>query len=377
MIQPLECWLTISYLQCDEQKPCGHCTRRGEDCNFGSRPSPTCLECAARESQVSTQLFSPSDWSRDLYLMFHYSASTSKELTPDETISHLWQYEIPTIAEKHPFLIHGLLAISALHLADEEPASMAEFLPLSMHHQNLAISSFRDQLSRITEENCDALFAQAVVVSMSCKLFSFIKAQRHSLQMPSVDDIIKPFLLTRGVGEVVAAAAQWIRAGPLAPMLYGHSMPNADHFQLPASTKIHFQNLRQHFQSTVLDSEDLAAIMKSMDDLERIYQELTLWEREVVLNPGTVWKWPNSTPVEYARLLQQHHPQALLLYAHFVMLSGIHSMYWYFRDWGNQAVTVIAASLPSDLRDMIQYPELLRAKIALKELQPPQSSQPS
>jgi hypothetical protein len=256
--------------------------------------------------------------------MYHYSAFTCKELATNATIRHLWQYEVLDEAVKYPFLMHGLLAISAMHLADKDPDSTADYLPLSIHHQNLAISSFRNALTRITEENCHAVFAQAAVVSMSCKLFSCIKARRHPPYMPSIDDILEPFILTRGVGEVVGVAGEWIKKGPMAAMLYGHQVPNAEHFELPLTTRTHFENMRDLFHRTVDDAKDLAALLDAMAQLKRIYQELAMWNQEVVFNPGTVWKWPNMSPPEYVLLLRQHHPQALLLYAHFAMLSGVH-----------------------------------------------------
>lgn len=300
-----------------------------------------------------------------MYLMYHYTAFTSKEVTTNERIQHLWRYEVLDEAVKFPFLMHGLLAVSALHLADKDPHSTAEYLPLSIHHQNLAISSFRNALAQITKENCHAVFAQAAVVSMSCKLFSCIKARRNPPYLPSLDDIIEPFILTRGVGEVVGVASAWIREGPLAPMVDGHEVPNAEHVELPLATKTHIQNLRDLFHRSVDDAEDLGALLEAMAALERIYKELAICDPEVVLNPGTVWKWPNLSPTEYMTLLRQHHPHALLLYAHFASLSRVHNRYWYFRDWGAQAVAVVTAALPPELQSWIQYPDFLKDREVL------------
>jgi hypothetical protein len=297
-----------------------------------------------------------------MYLMHHYTAFTSKELSQSDAITHLWQHEALDLAVKHPFLMHGLLAISALHLASKEPESAKEFLPLSIHHQNLAISAFRSQLSHINEGNCHALFAQAAVVSISSKVFSCIKSRGNPHLLPPLDDIIEPYMLTRGVGEVVGTARQWIQKGPMAPMLYGHTVLKADHFKLSPSTQSHFENLRAHFQKTVNDGKDRASLLEATSMLESIYREVSLWKQEVIHNPGTIWKWPNMTPLKYMLMLRQHHPQALLLYAHFVMLSHVHNTYWYFKDWESQALTVIAAALPAEIQPMIQYPDFLREK---------------
>lgn len=292
-----------------------------------------------------------------MYLMYHYSAFTSKELAQTDVIRHIWQYDVLDEAVKHPFLMHGILALSALHLADKDPESADEYLPLSIQHQNLAISAFRNALARITQDNCNAVFAQAAVVSMSCKLFSCIKARRHPPYMPSLEDIIEPYTLTRGVGEVVGVANHWLRKGPFAPMLQAHEIPEAKDFELPPSTISHFESMRDLFRQTVENGQELAALFEALAELERIYKETAYWKVRVHLNPGTMWKWPSFTPKEYMTLLRLHHPQALLVYAHFVMLSALHNTYWYFRDWGTQAVTVVTASLPPELQGWVQIPE--------------------
>ena len=294
-----------------------------------------------------------------MYLMYHYSTYTGPDLAMTPELRIIWRNTIPEEAAKHPFLMHGILAISAMHLADKDPSSTNEFLPLSIHHQNLAISSFRTALTAITEENCTALFAQAAILSISCKLFSCIKARRQPPFRPSLDDIIEPYILTRGVGEVVGVAQHWIAKGPLQEFLHIHEAPRTSSAEQSATIKLHFENMRELFRRSVADATQLTALLESTDVLQKIWQELERCEPNTEINPGVVWKWPNRTPLEYTIMLRQYHPQALFLYAHFVMLSKLHDGYWYFRDWGSQAVGTVSAALPAEMRQLILYPDFL------------------
>ena len=297
-----------------------------------------------------------------MYLMYHYSTSTCKDLPMSPNTAPVWQFTIPQEAAKHPFLMHGLLAVSAMHLAYKDPSSTAEFLPLSMHHQNLAISSFRTALLSITEENCNALFAQAAVLSISCKLFSCIKARGQPPYMPTLDDIIEPYVLTRGVGEVVSVAQHWIEKGPLEMFLHAHEPPLDGTAELSGVTQLVFENIRELFRRSVSETAQLSTLIDAATVLQQIYEEIEVCDPSVFINPGVVWKWPNRAPANYMKMLQQHHPYALFLYAHFVALSKLHNERWYFRDWGSQAVTVVVAALPAELRELVRYPDFLESR---------------
>ena len=55
--------------------------------------------------------------------MHHYSNNVAKaHHGRGERVLHLWSEHIPAEAVKHPFLMHGLLALSALHVAFLRPS---------------------------------------------------------------------------------------------------------------------------------------------------------------------------------------------------------------------------------------------------------------
>ncbi len=292
-----------------------------------------------------------------MYLMYHYSVYTSSELSTTN-LRPLLQHDILKQAAKHPFLMHGLLAISALHLADKEPASAAEYLPLSIHHQNLAISSFRPALVAICEENCHAVFAQASVISMSSMFLTCVRSRVDPNYEPSVDEFIEPYLLTRGIAEVVVAAQNWIIGGPLVVMLGGHVVPDVEHCTIPYAVQSHFDNIRDKFRHSFQDEEELPALLEALASLEHIYKELTVGSKGSEDNPGLVWKWPAATPHNYTSKLRLHHPGALVLYAHFAILSRKYDHNWFHKGWSDLAVTTISNALSPEWQALIKRIEI-------------------
>lgn len=101
--------------------------------------------------------------------MYHYTRALS-QIGAREQVVHLWCDYIPQQALKHAFLMHGLLAFAALHLALIKPESSVKYLQLCDRHQAIALQKFRSVLSSpeaFDSELADALFALSVTLSLS------------------------------------------------------------------------------------------------------------------------------------------------------------------------------------------------------------------
>lgn len=95
----------------------------------------------------------------DLVLMNNWTASTWKSIIdPQDKYQKLWQTFVPTEAASHPFLMHGILALSALHLASDSGRSQEtrrEHRAVALRHHEYSIALFRPLLNKITAQNCN------------------------------------------------------------------------------------------------------------------------------------------------------------------------------------------------------------------------------
>ncbi|KAF2088811.1 hypothetical protein K490DRAFT_19036, partial [Saccharata proteae CBS 121410] len=153
-------------VKCDEGKPCRNCVRRREHCNLRNGASPNTIDAIGALIQ-QPQLPLPTDWAQDLHLMHHYTKTTSTTYSTREELIEVWQSWVPAAAIKYPFLMHGILATSALHLAHTHPNEALKYLSLFTNHQSLALTGFRSALPSITPENCHAIFAASMITSFS------------------------------------------------------------------------------------------------------------------------------------------------------------------------------------------------------------------
>jgi hypothetical protein len=210
-------------VKCDEETPCGNCVRRNEECSL-LEPTPSSSSEAAPSDPA---LPSTSDeWISDLELMHHYTDSIADGgMATRPKVRHLWQSYIPRQALKHTFLMHGLLALSALHLAYQHPEEAVRYLRLCDKHQSIALGRFRSILSssEFDVERADALFGLAAVISVSSMARSSALFEHDSDEkVISMDEVVELFILTRGVRDVIHLAHQHISRGPLAELFEGH-----------------------------------------------------------------------------------------------------------------------------------------------------------
>ncbi|KMU81445.1 hypothetical protein CISG_09016 [Coccidioides immitis RMSCC 3703] len=122
--------------------------------------------------------------------------------------------------------MHGLLAIAALHLFEycaEESDDRRKYLELATRHQNLALSSFRPQLSNITPSNCQAVFAFSSLIAALA--FAFSKSAGNIRAGEPVEQVLQDFFLFRGVEGVLTAFWDIIRKGKLGPLVHRPSDP--------------------------------------------------------------------------------------------------------------------------------------------------------
>jgi hypothetical protein len=79
----------------------------------------------------------------------------------------MWRDIVPQLAYQHEFLMHALLACTALHIAYLNPDQRSEFIIKARIHQDHAMPLFRAAVPNVESENCDPVSVFARLVSMT------------------------------------------------------------------------------------------------------------------------------------------------------------------------------------------------------------------
>lgn len=88
-----------------------------------------------------------------------------------DDLRYVWRVVFPQEGYRHPFVMHGLLSLAALHKAYLFPSRRHEYLTLGASHHALGLERFRALLSDIGDHNWRAMLCYAsIVVIHVCSL---------------------------------------------------------------------------------------------------------------------------------------------------------------------------------------------------------------
>ncbi|CAI6311773.1 unnamed protein product [Periconia digitata] len=381
-------------VKCDIKTPCGHCQRRGERCSLvsdtrvpesspivgGARPIPSRHPSIARDhTQTHTHLeplddFSflslfvlseqpsprPLTWTEDLFLISHFTSSTSYTLSHRDADRHLWRVMVPELAVAHPFLMHGLLAVSAMHLSYLRPLDRIKHETQSSHHQTLATSQFREVLSNISADNCNAVFVMCALLTLISMVSIARRSDAHVSNSFFVDDIVHHFMLTRGIGAVLGQHWQIVLTGPL-KMLSTERLTHPEEHRLPESIEARFHQLRSSILPDICryDEASLLTCISSLASLETVYKHMHFLHPDLPrpkLEVGVALRWMSLVPLEFMTLLKSSHPGALVLLAHFIILFETFEDVWFLQGWSEHALGRIKDAVGAEASTALQWP---------------------
>ncbi|KAF7591717.1 hypothetical protein BBP40_001161 [Aspergillus hancockii] len=315
-------------IKCDESRPnCGSCQRKRLVCTFKSEP-PLLAHPASPSPGV---LPAPPLPLLELELLHHWHTVAGASLALNETVQDLFRVTVPGLALSHPFLMHGLLAVSALHISQKCPAERRpKYTEVAISHNNLALSLCPSLLSNVTPENCHALFA------FSCLVAIFAFATQGPAASPttlSIADVVKIFGLIRGVKSIVEEARSWIQQGEMRPLLRMPGNQRQDSKGKP--TLEAFTRIQQLVEEQVSlepalhGSNDGPVISAALEQLTGILELCTTLD-----NPGAIMAWPVLVDAEYLALLLQEEPTSLVIIGYYGAALNLLSNEWWLDGWG-------------------------------------------
>jgi len=282
-----------------------------------------------------------------LQLVIQWIQRTHTFLARNEETRKVWEMAVLEEGLKAPFLMHGILALSALHLSCTRDSEQAKWLSVAISHKNTALSMFSEQLSNIDRSNAKAMmgFAGLVVV------FGLGSALAPGTDAgPSLDALIEIFTLARGVQAVVNEAFQFLLQSNFAPIL--EATPPAIPF--PDHVLIAFDNLSQ--LNTRLGQQ---SAHHDSTNYERPIQQLRYMAAFTLAQPTSmtlVGGWAIRAPSEYMSALNRREPFALVLLAHFCGFLNMACENWFVGPWGPIVLEEINQQMPSDWQQHIKWP---------------------
>ncbi|KAJ5175628.1 uncharacterized protein N7482_001505 [Penicillium canariense] len=373
-------------VKCDEARPtCSNCAKRHAECEYGSSssllwaneepsvarqssrtsgsdsgqpgdsvlgspPAADSLGILGRLSGDSSTVATPISLNlHDLELMMHWCNSTYLTLSRNDRTDLVWRNAVPEEALSHPFLMHGILALSALHLArtGPEPSRRAAYLNRAVAHQNEALALFRELLGDISESNAKAMFAFAGIVVV----YTFGFPHTPDVQDPwtCVDDLYQVLVLTRGVQQVIRSPADYLSHSNFAPILQVEEV----HAPLPDDATAAINEL--HEANEICGARDqnhkTEVYTATIDNMA----EMLSWVHGGMTSSVIAGRWAIKLPSRFLDLLREREPMALVMLVHYGVLLQHLKHRWCFDEWCVRVAKAVWAILDDQWRPLVHW----------------------
>ncbi|OJJ45937.1 hypothetical protein ASPZODRAFT_119263 [Penicilliopsis zonata CBS 506.65] len=377
-------------VKCDEKRPvCTRCRQRQETCVFNtpaplifvpqSRPpsgppsgppsmrsSSTPPHSSLNGTLPSLNATTPTTSSTSAPTILHmdqlelemqWLMHTHKLFARDEETRRIWEVLVLQEALRAPFLMHGVLALSALHLASQPGEKRRDkWLAMAISHKSTALALFTDQLAGLTAEttaegppevqvNPEAMMSFAGIVVA----FSFASAiTAPADEGPSLSGLVDIFTLARGIGAIFVSKADQLRTGSFGPLYNIHTSSSA----VPDHVRVAFDRLGQLNVCCNQQEPDLVSLY------EKVITTLRDLASFAYLHPSSltlVGGWAIRVPEGYFDELILHRPLALVVLAHYCVYLDLARDNWCIGPWGGIVITEISTLLTPEWLVYVQW----------------------
>ncbi|KAI9730417.1 MAG: hypothetical protein M1834_005927 [Cirrosporium novae-zelandiae] len=352
------------HIKCDEKRPqCSNCKRLAMKCMWSSlpaRPNISSKPLAAKTlgivhsfNSISTSLKDDSTVLgqlaiRDLKLLHHFSIATYATLDTVVAQQRIWQEDVIQMGFQYPFVLRGILAISALHLATLSSTLSTDLLIQASTQHNRALGDFRTTLININESNCTPLFA----ISCLTVVHAFAVAQIQTTQDP-VADILNCLHLIRGVNSVLQPYWPKLMASELSPRL-DNGWRRGVAGEVPEILRLKvLVNSLPNLDNGITNT----AYMQAIEQLHVVFLEV-MTSDENRSDLALLFTWPITLSEKFLTLLSSRQPVAMIILAHFVAFLHYKKSYcWWLSQSNKHIINAINVSLGFNYREWLSWPK--------------------
>lgn len=281
-------------------------------------------------------------------LLHHFLNSTSLTMETTEDASRsIWQAMVPQEVMANDFLLHSVLALSALHKVHLHGTSETNLARARVHHEK-AVTLFRSKIQTISPANITA----AIYYVMCTLSFSSGVARMSD---PSdcarfIDGYISLTPMVRMSEQLLASIG----------CMTTNSAPSSG----PGATARQMQVCNITAGIASLTSLQFYNLAHTADAEERAVYQQAIWATSDIfhchMRVGSlqvpVLSWCAAVSEHYIQLLQEKRPLALVIYAHYCVLSKSASHMWFISKWPEMAVACLAKLTGPEWEEALKWP---------------------
>ncbi|KAF7532896.1 hypothetical protein G7054_g7526 [Neopestalotiopsis clavispora] len=283
---------------------------------------------------------------------WHSEAAVTMALDDSEARIMIWTKVVPTLAVDHEFLMHGLLAVSAAHLAHTRPSFKDQYLPVAHQHHHRGLDLFQKlQVVEASSAHVQCLQEAKVTFILMNIVLSLALTERPHDARRNLDSFTDWLVSLRSSFKS-------------AHQFYNNVVENPENriaalLRRAEDGPVELSSLDVGLETSLdlLDARNRISAEKktsSKVDREHISDAIAktkLWMRLVSLRPRNalfVASCAINLGDDFFRLVKQRKPEALIVMAHFLVPMYRIPQRWFWDGWFEGTIATIVEMLPDE-----------------------------
>ncbi|KAF8857555.1 hypothetical protein BDZ45DRAFT_674606 [Acephala macrosclerotiorum] len=365
-------------IKCDEQRPsCHNCIKHSVQCDFlvtasnGSVGNLSVADTPANHSPHISgglpQYDQNGDSSMlgegplptlnliDLELLHNYVTSTAFTLHTDPAMKTMWRINVPQLGFQNDFVMRGILALSALHMARYKPERRDFYMSQAIIQHQAGLRMTTGLLASITKENCSAIY-----LFSGLTLYFTLASPRKpgDFLLVGENGIADWLYLVKGTNFIIESSEEYLFSGPLGPMFIAgrrRTEIKEQMLQECAGQDDPLTQLSLLISETSPDRQNLHIYMAAIHTLRKSFV-FHYKQAPAGHETGDIFFWVFKVPDEYLQLLKQHTQESLAIFAYFCVVLKRLDAHWWMEGWSTHLMARIWNLLDEEHRLWIRWP---------------------
>lgn len=255
----------------------------------------------------------------------------------------------------HEFVLRGILALAALHLAYLRPSRKEFYIARGTMHHQLGLRMASSLLPSMNDENCTPLCIFSAVAVMFAMASPRTPEDFLLVNEKGLADWV---VLMRGMNSIINSSEPTLLAGPLAPIFQSGQRRNdkrsAEPFMLGSVHDDQVVLLQQRILDSCMDPERVDAYKGALTEVRKSLTILFAYSETYEVSDAFVWVF--ETPEAYFALLREQDQAALCIFAFFCVGLDRLSGNWWADGWSIHLMNQIFRLVDDEHRWWIQWP---------------------
>lgn len=264
----------------------------------------------------------------------------------------LWRVLVPQIGFSTRYILDGVLALAALHMARYNPARSDQLLSQGTHYHTLSLGKALPLIPGIAPENGSNLFLFGALTLFFC----LARPKKEDDMLVIGNGVIPEWLyLLRGMDALVEAESA-IKNSPVS-LIFRTS--DSGHCFWKAHSPDENESLNRLEAAirtlTAKQARKQGILLEAVDALKRSYSFSNRNFSEHDKLRG-FYTWLFKISDEYLDLLKDADSEALCVLAYYSVLLKQLERYWWLEGWGVHLIQRIYLLLSDEYRLLIRWP---------------------